>query len=272
MESSVECGHSKGFDTFAKGAASLRVKETENRPRTTAPHGLSHHERDRLIASMHYLRLRGPCVFVSIEAGRSAEAEREVRRLTRRIKSDIAQRQRRAGMRKVVMVTVFEALGRDKTPKFGAHLVVHMPDAAQCDKLISSLNGSAAYGVQVDARRVEEWAGLTTYLMKEATQQARYKQGFRTIGGAIPLGALGGDRVVLSPDLKSTLMNLGSIKPYQRSYAKRAAAKSLAVSEPIRTTPSAPAFQSTESTGNVIVAFFGLKPSIDNSSDTTLAA
>jgi hypothetical protein len=52
-------------------------------------------------------------------------------------------------------------------------------------------------------------ATLTTHLLKEAIQQARYKQGFRTIGGSIPLGALGGDRVVLSPDLKDTLMNLG---------------------------------------------------------------
>ena len=89
-------------------------------------------------------------MFVSIEAGRSANAEHEVRDLARRIKSDIAQRQRRPGMRKVVIVTVFEALGRDKTPKFGAHLVVHMPDATQCDRLISSITRSAAYGERVD--------------------------------------------------------------------------------------------------------------------------
>jgi hypothetical protein len=76
---------------------------------------------------------------------------------------------------------------------------------------------------------------VNSNLLNEATQQARYKQGFRTIGGAIPLGALGGDRVVLSPDLKSTLMNIGRIHPYRRSYAKRATTKSLAVSRPIPT-------------------------------------
>jgi hypothetical protein len=133
----------------------------------------------------------------------------------------------------------------------------------------SGYPGSAAHSVQVDARRVEEWAGLTTYLMKEGTQQARYKQGFRTIGGPIPLGTLGGDRVVLSPDLKSTLMNTGRIKPYRRTYAKQKATKSLAVSGPIPAIPSAPAVQST---GDVIVAFFGLKRSIDDPSDTAQAA
>ncbi len=44
---------------------------------------------------------RGPCVFVSIEVGRSPDAEKKVRGLARRVKSDIALRQRRAGMRRI---------------------------------------------------------------------------------------------------------------------------------------------------------------------------
>jgi hypothetical protein len=94
--------------------------------------------------------------------------------------------------------------------------------------------------------------------------------GFGTIGGSIPLGALGGDRVVVSPDLKSTLMN--RIQPYRRSYAKRTATKSAAFSGPIPTRPGAPAVQSAESTVNVIVALFGLKRSSDDPSDTAQAA
>jgi hypothetical protein len=55
---------------------------------------------------------RGPCVFVSIEVGRSPDAEKKVRGLARRVKSDIALRQRRAGMRRIHSVSVFEARAR----------------------------------------------------------------------------------------------------------------------------------------------------------------
>jgi hypothetical protein len=161
-------------------------------------------------------------VFVSIEAGRSPEAEKIVRALTRRAKSDIALRQRRSGMRRTHSVSVFEALGRDKSPKFGAHIVALMPTTATRDKLIESLNGSA-YRQHVDAKPVVNWLGLTTYLLKEATPQAWYgaKKSFRRIKGSIPLGGLGGDRVVLSKDLKETLLRSGTIEPYRRTYAKR---------------------------------------------------
>ncbi len=60
---------------------------------------------------------RGPCVFVSIEAGRSPDAEKKVRGLARRVKSDIALRQRRAGMRRIQSVSVFEVRARDGSPK-----------------------------------------------------------------------------------------------------------------------------------------------------------
>jgi hypothetical protein len=105
------------------------------------------------------MRRRGPCVFVSIEAGRSPDAEKMVRSLARRIKSDIALRQRRAGMRRVNSISVFEALGRDKSPKFGAHIVALMPTAPARDKLIEALNGSP-YGAHVDPRSVYDWPGL----------------------------------------------------------------------------------------------------------------
>jgi hypothetical protein len=98
-------------------------------------------------------------------------------------------------MRRVYSVAVFEALRRDRSPKFGAHIVALMPTAPARDKLIEILNGSA-YGEHVLAEPVVDWPGLTTYLLKEATPQAWYgaRKGFRRVGGSIPLGARGGDR------------------------------------------------------------------------------
>jgi len=160
LESPAKRGRSEDFDARGKGADTLEVKDDVGewlslldeakkdardyhktcerikkrhryaRPhadalprarRIVAPNGLSHHERPLLTESLDHLRQRGPCVFVSIEAGRSPDAERQVRSLARRVKSDIALRQGRARMRRVYSVSVFEALGRDGSPKFGAN-------------------------------------------------------------------------------------------------------------------------------------------------------
>ena len=74
----------------------LAKTATDVRRRISAPHGLSHDERPLLTEALHYMRRRGPCLFVSIEAGRAPGAERGVRGLARRVRSDIALRQRRA--------------------------------------------------------------------------------------------------------------------------------------------------------------------------------
>src|SRR5271156_5272486 len=78
-------------------------------------------------------------------------------------------------------------VARDKEPKFGAHVVV-----------IESLNGSTVYGANVLAKVVTYWQGPPKYLCKEATSQAWYRRDFRCVGGSIPLGIRGGDRVILS--------------------------------------------------------------------------
>jgi hypothetical protein len=232
LESTAISSHSRDFDAKGKGTNTLRVKDTARR--IVAPNGLSHRERPLLTESLDYMR-RGPCVVVSIEAGHSPDAERKVRALARRVKSDIALRQRRAGMRRVYSVSVFEARTRDGSPKFGAHIVALMPTAPARDKLIQALNGSA-YGKHVDARSVYDWPGLTTYLLKEATPQAWYgaHKGFRRVGGSIPLGELGGDRVIPSNDLKDTLLRTGRIEPYRRTYAKRLPKVVTQPVEPIR--------------------------------------
>ena len=66
--------------------------------RVAASHGLSHHEMDLLTESFGHMRQRGRASLISIEAGRSPDAEKTVRALARRLRSDIAHRQRRAGM------------------------------------------------------------------------------------------------------------------------------------------------------------------------------
>ena len=127
-------------------------------------------------------------------------------------------------MRRANSITVFEALGRDKQPKFGAHVVALMPDAPARDRLIEILNGSA-YRKHVLAKPVEDWPQLTTYLLKEATPQAWYgaHKSFRRVGGSIALGELGGDRVVLSNDLKATLLRSGRIELVQAHLCEASA-------------------------------------------------
>ena len=106
-----------------------------------------------------------------------------------------------------------------KDPKFGAHIVALMPNATSRDKLIEILNG-AAYEAHVLAKPVEDWPGLTGYLLKEATPQAWYgaRKSFRRVGGSIALGELGGDRVVPSNDLKDTLLRSGRIYYVARRF------------------------------------------------------
>jgi len=133
LENPAKRGHSEDFNARRKGADTLEVKDDVGewlslideakkdardyhktcerirkrdryaRPhadapprarRIAAPNGLSHHERDLLTEGLDHLR-RGPCVFVSIAAGRSPDAEKKVRALARKVKSDIALRQRR---------------------------------------------------------------------------------------------------------------------------------------------------------------------------------
>jgi hypothetical protein len=215
-------GRSKDSNTGRKGRNTSKVRDIT--PRIAAPHGLSHHERDLLTEGLNHMQRREqPAVFISIEAGREPGSERIVRDLTRRIRSDVAQRQRRSRMRRVISIAVFESLGRDEQPKFGAHIVAVMPNATARDKLIASLNRSKVYNGHIDAGPVWNWRTLPGYLLKESTPQAWYgaRKSFRRIKGSRPLGELGGDRVIPSRDLRDSLIRAGRIEPYRRTYARR---------------------------------------------------
>jgi hypothetical protein len=201
------------------GRSSIRVIDSPRR--ITAPHGISAPERDLLAEGLDYMRRYGPGAFVSIEAGRTPETEREVRRMSRKAKSHIATYQDRAGMWRVLWTEVQEALDQLGFPKFGAHIVASMPDADNRDRLVQSFNGSESFRRNVYAEPVTDWEGLKDYLLKEATPQAAFRKGFRRIKGSHPLGELGGDRVRLSPDLKHILERAGRTQPYTRTYAAR---------------------------------------------------
>src|SRR5260370_3745309 len=117
----------KGFAGISRaqkrGSPSIIVKDGNAPQRVSVSHGLSHHERDLLTEGFDHMRQRGPGLFVSVEAGRSPDAENVVRALTRRVKNDIAQPQRRACMRRVVLNTALRGFARAHTPTVLATLV-----------------------------------------------------------------------------------------------------------------------------------------------------
>jgi len=86
-------------------------------------------------------------------------------------------------MPRVLSTTVFEALGRDRQPKFGAHIVAVMPNAAARKRLIESLNGSKAYGQHVLAKSVEDWRGLPLAICLKRRRR-RHGMGLERVSGA----------------------------------------------------------------------------------------
>ena len=211
-----------------KGSASILVRErqrnlnrilgTEPSKRTSCKSGISQAEMDRLLPSLDYFRHQGPALVATIAPLKS---ERLVRDLARKAKSDLAQLQHRAGMRRHPYVTVWEA-----EPSCHPHIVAPFRSAAERDKAIASLNAAPAYlkhgHATMFAGLVDDWNGLAGYLLGEATQQAWWatNKAFRRVKGPHGLEG-GGDRVIPSPDLKAALLRAGVIEPYQRTNASR---------------------------------------------------
>ena len=160
---------------------------------------------------------KGPLTFVSV----TAAAEPLVRALSRKVKSYIALRQDRAGMRRGPFWNeVRETKARDGTPKPGAHIVAPMRSAAGRDRLVEAINSSSVYG-DTFARPAPAVETLKSYGLKESTPQAAYRRGIRRIKGSHPLPE-GGDRVRASEALREALIRIGRIEPFTRSYAKTA--------------------------------------------------
>lgn len=185
------------------------------RPRTAAPHGLSHLELDWLTEGVRHLRRQGPAAWVVVEA--YDKPERERRLLFRKVKNDLALYQGRAKMRRVLWLEVLESV-----PSIHTNIIATMPDQDAVGRLIERLYNSA-YGSNVYAQAVNDWDGLTGYLAGEATPQAWHKAGrsFPRTKGSHPLGAGGGDRVRASKDLEAALLRSGRVEPRRRTYAVR---------------------------------------------------
>jgi hypothetical protein len=142
-----------------------------------------------------------------------------VRKLSRKIKSDIALSQRRAGMRRgPFWGEVRETKARDGTPKPGAHIVAPMPSGRARDRLVAGINSSSAYG-DTFAEPCHDRERLKSYCLKEMAPEAAYRTGIRRMKGSHVLPE-GGDRVRVSPAVREALIRSGRIEPFTRSYSK----------------------------------------------------
>jgi hypothetical protein len=213
-----------GFTTGAihekTGPDTIIVNE-DPPPKITTRHlnGIGPRERDLWCESIDYLAHKGPLAFVSI----TAAAEPLVRKFSRQVKSYVALRQDRAGMRRGPFWSeVRETKARDGTPKPGAHIAAPMRSAADRDRLVEAINSSTAYG-DTFAKRAPPVEILKSYCLKEMTSQAAYRTGIRRIKGPLPLPE-GGDRVRVSPAVQDALIRAERVEPYTRTYAKNAAA------------------------------------------------
>ncbi len=194
----------------------LVIDLTEPNPAATAcAWGISPPEYRRLDEALRRLSRR-PAAFISLEAHEQGEAK--VRALARKLKNHIALWQRRAGMRSVYWVEVLEG-----EPHFHSHVVVTMPTLEGVLALIASVERSSEFGRNIEeSKPVDDWRGLRNYLLKEASPQTHCaaRREFPRKLGSHSLGESVGDRVRLSPDLKTGLIQQGRIEPYRETYAK----------------------------------------------------
>jgi hypothetical protein len=215
-------GFATGVSSDKTGRDTIIVSEGfSSPPRITARHqnGIGPRERDLLCESIDHMANRGPLAFVSIVAA----FEPVVRKLSRKIKSDIALSQRRAGMRRgPFWGEVRETKARDGAPKPGAHIVAPMPSGRARDRLVAGINSSSAYG-DTFAEPCHDREKLKSYCLKEMAPEAAYRTGIRRIKGSHPLPE-GGDRVRVSPAVRDALIRAERVEPYTRTYAKNPAA------------------------------------------------
>jgi hypothetical protein len=214
-------GFARGSNPNKTGLDTIIVSEgSPPLPRITARHlnGIGPRERDLWCEGIDLMARKGPLAFISV----SATFEPIVRELSRKLKSHIALRQHRAGMRRGPFWSeARETKARDETPKPGAHIVAPMRSAADRDRLVEAINSSSAYG-NTFAEPAPPVEVLKGYCLKEMTSQAAYRTGIRRMDGSHPLPE-GGDRVRVSPAVREALIRAERFEPYRRRYAKNPA-------------------------------------------------
>lgn len=192
------------------GARSL--KDDGSLQRTTAPHGMTRQEIDRLSDAGHWMQnyLRSSCPdgglwFLTTAKGASRETVATIQKRINRL-----QRERD--------FYPYSAWCFETRPKRHAH-IYFVGDSAVVERLKRS-----AFGETITIKRVYDLPGLVNgYQAKERTPQAGYGRE-RQLGGRIKGSHKlegGGDRVRLSRDLERDAIEAGQVTPWQHENAKR---------------------------------------------------
>ena len=190
---------------------SLKPGESRSLPRTTAPHGMTRQEIDRLSGAGHWMQgyLRscpdGELWYLTTAKGVSRETVASIQKRINRL-----QRERD--------FYTYSAWCFETRPKLHAHFLF-VGDSAVIERLKQS-----AFAETITIKRVYDLGGLLNgYQAKERTPQAGYGRE-RQLGGRIK-GAHklegGGDRVRLSRELERDAIEAALVTPWQHENAKR---------------------------------------------------
>ena len=186
----------------------LVVKSARKPPKTACKDGISPAELNRLEEAFYWLEKNHKRLVLITVADHDA-TETDVRKLIKRVRSDVVQLQGRCRQPKY-WIEVLE--GKQQVH---SHIVACLP-VAQAKRL-----KKYCYGAFLDITEVYDVKGLRNYLLKESTPQAAHGKGIRCNKGSQQLGKGGGDRVRMSKALKAKLDQAGLIQPYRRTYASR---------------------------------------------------
>lgn len=204
---------------------------------TTAPDGISLDECDRFEAAAAALvRLDMALFTVTVAAHDIAAGDmRTMRTLVDEFTRHLETEQRRAGAERRYWAMVWHA-----RPAPHVHLVVAMPygSANRRMRQIENRQTFARFNRENGARCVKfnpvsSMAGWVSYCLQEKTNQARWagRHGGRRKGGPFYLEG-GGDRVRLSADLRADAIDMGWVRPWQTTNAKRAEARKTRAMKP----------------------------------------
>lgn len=180
-------------------------------PRTTAPHGMTRQEIDRLSGASHwmqsYLRSRGDgeLYYLTTAKGVSRSEVAAIQKRINRLQHDH-------------VFYTYNAWCFETRPKLHAHFLFVGNSAIAAALKRSTFGNSITIGRVYDLHKL-----VNGYHAKERTPQAGFGREHR-LGGRIPGSHKldgGGDRVRLSRELERDAIEAGLVEPWQRTNAKR---------------------------------------------------
>ena len=182
--------------------------------RTTAPHGLTRPEIERIFGAAHSMASkRRHMWFATLGDGLQDMDAGEARRVVDTFLKTLVVEQRKAGLPQDWLL-VWETIG-------GLHThIIFIGNR----RIVDIVQRSARFGNHLRVRWVYDLPGLPTYLSKERTPQTEYAIGTTIRGGRKPGSHQlpgGGDRVRLSEALERDAIAAGHVGPWQKTNAKR---------------------------------------------------